>query len=476
MSLTTGTATALTTVKRPEVNVLQNRNAQSGRSVRKAKIAFLLQFNGRAVRQVKRMLRMIYRPEHIYLVHVDEVATMLAVQRLVSDNFHVTSRRYPTIWGGSSLLDMFLAVMDDLLSLSSNWDYIVNLSESDLPLKSVDKLAILLASSNGTNFLSHAANVSSFIIKQGLDRLFVECENRMWRLGTRRMPRRVRFQGGSDWFVLHRDFVRFVVREKSSLVSHLREWFRYTLLPAESFFHTVLQNSRFCATSSSHNLRFVNWKRTLGCHCHQRVVDWCSCSPLVFRLADSKRLESFASKHLSFFARKFDPMIDLAIIEKVERMLLGKSKSFSSTFYWQNDYHHLDRSRSSSSTKLVFFRYAALRTIQKAMPISCQKRPVRCQPDKALEMTLLRLPSGSVDLLTLISGNCSSKQVFAWTIESRFQRRLLDPMQFGEHFINVQVQLRTLANDLTKYVRRLSGRHEVRSERATLQRLRRHMR
>ncbi|KFD49350.1 hypothetical protein M514_09797 [Trichuris suis] len=431
-------------LKRPEVNVLQNQNAQSGSLQRKAKIAFLLQFNGRAVRQVRRMLRMIYRPEHIYFVHVDErqdymYREMLAVQRLAGDNFHVTSRRYPTIWGGSSLLDMFLAVMDDLLSLSSNWDYIVNLSESDLPLKSVDKLAVLLASSNGTNFLSHAANVSSFIIKQGLDRLFVQCENRMWRLGTRRMPRRVRFQGGSDWFVLHRDFVQFIVREKSSLVSRLREWFRYTLLPAESFFHTVLQNSRFCATSSSHNLRFVNWKRTLGCHCHQRVVDWCSCSPLVFRLADLKRLESLASKHLSFFARKFDPMIDLAIVEKVERMLLGKSKSVSSTFYWQNDYHHLDQSTSPSSTKLFFFRYAALRTLEKAMPISCQSGSVRCQADKALEMTLLRLPSGSVDLLTLISGSCASKEVFTWTIESRFQRRLPDPVQFGEHTINIQV-------------------------------------
>uniref|UniRef100_A0A5S6R428 protein xylosyltransferase n=1 Tax=Trichuris muris TaxID=70415 RepID=A0A5S6R428_TRIMR len=427
----------------PEVNLQENRNAQNGMPVKRAKIAFLLQVNGRAARQIKRMLKMIYRQEHIYVVHVDErqdylYREMLAVQRLAGDNFHVTSRRYPTIWGGSSLLDMIIAVMDELLSLSPKWEYLINLSESDLPIKSVDKLASFLASSNGTNFFSYTTNVSSFIQKQGIDRLFLECEDRMWRLGGRRLPTRVRFQGGSDWYVLHRDFVHFVIRERNSMVDQLREWFRYTLLPVESFFHTVLQNSRFCATSLNHNLRFVNWQRKLGCNCLQRVIDWCGCSPLVFRLGDLQRLRSFAAKYLYFFARKFDPMIDLAVIEKVERMVVV-GKATSSPFYWQNDYHHLDRSGSVSSAKLFFLHYAAMRTVEKALPTSCQSRSVHCRPERVLEMTLLRLPSGSVDLLALISGRCSSAEMFTWTIESRFRRSPADPMRLGEHIVHIQV-------------------------------------
>ncbi len=35
------------------------------------RVAFLLQLNGRASRQVKRLLKLIYRPWHYYYVHVD---------------------------------------------------------------------------------------------------------------------------------------------------------------------------------------------------------------------------------------------------------------------------------------------------------------------------------------------------------------------------------------------------------------------
>ena len=51
---------------------------------------------------------------------------------------------------------------------------------------------------------------------QGLDRTFLECEFRMWRLGGRSLPTGVQYDGGSDWVCLHRDFVRFVVDEANT--------------------------------------------------------------------------------------------------------------------------------------------------------------------------------------------------------------------------------------------------------------------
>lgn len=53
-------------------------------------------------------------------------------------NFHVTERRYSTIWGGSSLLNMFLEIIEE--KLIENWDYILNLSETDMPLLSIEEL------------------------------------------------------------------------------------------------------------------------------------------------------------------------------------------------------------------------------------------------------------------------------------------------------------------------------------------------
>lgn len=40
----------------------------------KARIVFMLTVNGRAVRQVNRLLKVLYRPYHFYYIHVDAVS------------------------------------------------------------------------------------------------------------------------------------------------------------------------------------------------------------------------------------------------------------------------------------------------------------------------------------------------------------------------------------------------------------------
>lgn len=72
-----------------------------------------------------------------------------------------------------------------------------------------------------------------FIKKQGLDRLFHECDSHMWRLGERQIPAGIVVDGGSDWFVLTRSFVEYVVYTDDPLVAQLRQFYTYTLLPAE---------------------------------------------------------------------------------------------------------------------------------------------------------------------------------------------------------------------------------------------------
>ena len=53
-------------------------------------------------------------------------------------NVAVTPWRMATIWGGSSLLQMLLRALDDLLKKEEwKWDFFINLSESDYPIKYV---------------------------------------------------------------------------------------------------------------------------------------------------------------------------------------------------------------------------------------------------------------------------------------------------------------------------------------------------
>lgn len=76
-------------------------------------------------------------------------------------------------------------------------------------------------------------NLTRFIRKQGLDRLFFECDTHMWRLGDRKIPEGISVDGGSDWFLLNRMFVEYVINSKDDLVTNMKRFYAYTLLPAE---------------------------------------------------------------------------------------------------------------------------------------------------------------------------------------------------------------------------------------------------
>lgn len=326
----------------PQVAELQPNGTDNS-----VKIAFLLTLNGRAVRQVHRLLKSLYNPQHFYYIHVDERQEYLYTQLLPleqrASNIRLARRRFSTIWGGASLLTMLLASMDDLRRIADwRWDFVINLSESDFPVKTVDRLAEFLTANRDRNFVkSHGREVQRFIQKQGLDKTFVECDTHMWRTGDRTLPAGIQIDGGSDWVALSRDFVEYVSApdDRDELVSGLLRIFEHTLLPAESFFHTALRNSRFCNTYVDNNLHVTNWKRKLGCKCqYKHVVDWCGCSPNDFKPDDWQRLLATDAKQV-FFARKFEPVVNQAVILKLEAWMFGAAHGIDLVnvrSYWQN--------------------------------------------------------------------------------------------------------------------------------------------
>merc|ERR1712001_751896 len=236
--------------------------------------------------------------------------------------------------------------MKEMKSLKWQMDYIINLSESDYLLKHPSDFKQFLANNIGKNFVkSHGRETATFLKKQGLDRTFYECDNHMFRLGPRNLPEGLVIDGGSDWVCLSRDFIYYILKEeKDSLLNGLNAIFNYTLLPAESFFHTTLRNSRFCPTYLNNNLRITNWKRQFGCQCqHKAVVDWCGCSPNVFKLEDWKKILSSKNRDV-FFARKFDPTISQIVMDKIDGMVFGTDGANVTVEpkYWENIYHILD--------------------------------------------------------------------------------------------------------------------------------------
>lgn len=346
-----------------------------------ARIAYLLTVNGRASRQVKRLIRILYHPSHFFYIHVDArqdylYREMLELEKSCKTNNIKVARgeglRQASIWGGASLLTTLLKSAQQMLAHHRNWDFLINLSESDFPIKNNVQLTEFLSWNKGMNFVkSHGREVQRFITKQGLDKTFVECETRMWRVGDRKLPNGIQIDGGSDWIALSRDFVEYVASPNpDTLVTNLLKVFKYTLLPAESFFHTVLRNSRFCNTYIDNNLHVTNWKRKLGCKCqYKAVVDWCGCSPNDFKLEDFIRIRNTIDRNL-FFARKFEPIIDQRIIDRVEEWLYPERVNRTTTTdgydaYWQSLYHRADLSPLADDASLTISNSLARLAVRK---------------------------------------------------------------------------------------------------------------
>ncbi|VDO52086.1 unnamed protein product [Haemonchus placei] len=232
---------------------------------KRPRILFLLQLNGRNERQVKRLLKVLYSPYHYYYIHVDQRQLyMLTEMKIVAakiPNVFVSPDAHSTIWGGASLLTMVQDAIRRSISipLLSDWDYLINLSESDFPVMTLAEFEAQLRANPGKSYMSsHGYNTARFIQKQGFDFVFIECENqcenRMWRIGNRYLnrskylvvkvfdigefPRNLRVDGGSDWIVLHREFAEYSISDEE-LPTKLRALFASIILPVESFFHTV---------------------------------------------------------------------------------------------------------------------------------------------------------------------------------------------------------------------------------------------
>ncbi|TWW69609.1 xylosyltransferase 2 [Takifugu flavidus] len=331
------------------------------------RVAFVLMVHGRAVRQLKRLIKAIYHRDHYYYIHVDKRSGYMHREVLQVaqqyPNIRATPWRMVTIWGGASLLKAYLHSMQDLLSmLDWKWDFFINLSATDFPTRTNDELIAFLSQQRDKNFLkSHGRENVRFIKKQGLDRLFHECDNHMWRLGERSIPEGLEVSGGSDWFALNRRFVEYVINSQDDLVLGLKQFYSYALLPAESFFHTVLGNSHMCDSLVDNNLRVTNWNRKLGCKCqYKHIVDWCGCSPNDFKPQDLIRIQQLTRP--TFFARKFESTVNQEVIEILDTHLYGQYApgTIAIKAYWESVFEQLDGVGSLSdialTTYMSFFR------------------------------------------------------------------------------------------------------------------------
>lgn len=224
-------------------------SAPTSKDERGLSIAYLVMV-GRSYAQytVTRLLRATYSPHNLYLLHADaklEEATYEALRKMLAKhaNIHFLSRRHAVGWGAFSMVAVLLDALVTAVSSGGCYDFFINLSDSDLPLRTHGEISAFLAPFRGTSFVAVKDSVTDAMRYRShahMRRLaFVECGGRGFavlnatvdalfgregrrcclarsgpilytssaRLQPPRMPEGVEVFHGSQWVILGRPFV-----------------------------------------------------------------------------------------------------------------------------------------------------------------------------------------------------------------------------------------------------------------------------
>ncbi len=272
------------------------------------KTAYLILVH-RYPQQFMRLFRAIYTPANHYLIHVDKRGGLQAeIQDFLASfsNAHLLESQN-VVWGGYSMVDVELRGIKELLKINAEWDFFINLSGQDYPLRSQAFIQDFLSQNEGTDFIQ--------ILDQAKERpdtmnrvenYFVETDNGFSGTPYKRpyLPDVTPYIGG-QWMILSRECCEFICA--SGEVEKLKSFYQNTLIPDESFFQTVIMNTSYSGTIVNDDKRAIIW-----------IPDGSiKLRPKTFTENDSEFL--LASGAL--FARKFDETVDSTIFDILESQL-----------------------------------------------------------------------------------------------------------------------------------------------------------
>ena len=261
--------------------------------------------------QFKRLFRAIYHPANYYLVHVDKrsgVGLQTEIQDFLSSFANASLLKSQSIlWGGYSMVDAELRGIEELLKISSEWEFFINLSAQDFPLKSQTHIQDFLSRNRGNDFIS-VANQSKLRpdTLSRIENYCIEFANRILRIPIKRLYLRgVTPQIGSQWMILSRKFCEFVCY--SPEVERFKRFYRHTFISDEGFFQTVIMNTNYKGIIVNDDKRTIVWV----------PIGTIKLRPRDFTSKDADFL--MASQGL--FARKFDETVDAGILSILESNL-----------------------------------------------------------------------------------------------------------------------------------------------------------
>ncbi|HEY2786255.1 MAG TPA: beta-1,6-N-acetylglucosaminyltransferase [Fimbriiglobus sp.] len=259
-----------------------------------------------------------YRAKNVEIfVHVDRKslqepfcnAVAVASRPLV----HFVDRRIKVNWGGYSVVRATLALLREITMKQSRFDYVILLSGQGYPIKSYEFIDNFITRNAGREHIQYSRIPDpEWDINDRYERYhyFDICGNKLgWHLSRivgrllpvkRRIPYGIIPHAGSQWWGLTIKCVEYIL-EYVARYSLYDRFFRYTFVPDEMYFHSIIANSPFSEFVTGESLTHVEWDSEKS-------------RPKIIRLEDLNRL--LDSKKL--FARKFDIAEDCQVLDALK--------------------------------------------------------------------------------------------------------------------------------------------------------------
>ncbi|WP_407147323.1 beta-1,6-N-acetylglucosaminyltransferase [Bradyrhizobium sp. ORS 86] len=226
--------------------------------------------------QLARLVCELQSPSTEIFVHIDAHADIAPFQRAVGSRAHFTTKRIPIHWGDYSLIRAALLLMEAGLAAPRRCDYLVLISGTDYPLRSVDEIEEFFRENNGTEFIDSVAMPSEAAAKP-LSRL-TQYKGRPgpvgWWIGKGRkllgglgvVPMARDYKkwfgelapyAGNQWWALTRDACTYIQKFADEHPKFMK-FYENTHVPDEMVFQTILANSPF-RSKMRRSITYSDW-------------------------------------------------------------------------------------------------------------------------------------------------------------------------------------------------------------------------
>jgi len=235
--------------------------------------------------------------------------------------------RYRINWGGFNMLKTALYLLKKAVC-DKEIQYFHLLSGQDYPIRPVTEFTKFIEENNGKEFLEYHIlpyhgwdngtyrryeyfffhDLFNFKTTKGRRWINKALQFQMkWNI-KRRIPHHFeKLYGGCCWFSLSRDCIKYVLEYTHKYPAFYR-WLKYTFVPEETYFHSVVLNSPFKINVVNRSLRYVDWRfRNGNCPANLDESDY-----EALRTSDA------------FFARKFTKEISAELINLIDHYLLNQ--------------------------------------------------------------------------------------------------------------------------------------------------------